>query len=358
MTASRPLDPEFWRDRPVFVTGATGLQGSWLVKALLARGADVAILMRDWVPQAELCRAGLLETVRVVRGDVRDQELIERALAEYEIKTVFHLAAQAIVPIANRSPLSTFDTNIKGTWTVLEACRRTPGIEQVVLASSDKAYGPAPTLPYDEAMPLRGTFPYDVSKSCADLLASTYAGTYNLPVIIPRCANFYGGGDLNFNRLIPGTIRSILRNQRPVLRSDGRFIRDYLYVEDAAEAFCLLVQRLAERPELRGEAFNISYDLRLTALEVVERILKLMDRQDLRPVILGEASREIREQALNPGKIKRVLGWKPRYTFEDGLQRTIQWYRAFFEQPAAASGEASARRAGAQPRKVVARRAK
>ena len=234
----------FWQDRPTFVTGATGLVGGWLVRRLLDFGADVVCLVRDWVPQSELMRAGLIEQVKVVRGDVRDQALLERTLGEYEIDTVIHLAAQTIVGIANRNPISTFETNIGGTWALLEACRRSPRVTRIVLASSDKAYGDQEVLPYDEEMPLQGRHPYDVSKSCADLIAQTYAETYDLPVVITRCGNFYGAGDLNWNRIVPGTIRSVLRGQRPVIRSDGKSIRDYFYAEDGAAAYTLLAERM------------------------------------------------------------------------------------------------------------------
>jgi CDP-glucose 4,6-dehydratase len=246
----------FWLDRPVFVTGGTGLVGAWLVKRLLAAGAEVVCLIRDWVPQSEVVRAGLMDQVKVVRGDISDQALLERALGEYEIRSVIHLAAQTIVGIANRNPVSTFQTNIQGTWALLEACRRSPKIEQVVVASSDKAYGDQMILPYHEDTPLQGLHPYDVSKSCADLLSSSYAHSFGLPVVITRCGNFYGGGDLNWNRIVPGTIRSVLRGERPIIRSDGGYIRDYFYVEDGAAAYMLLTEALATRPELRGEAFN------------------------------------------------------------------------------------------------------
>ena len=216
--------------------------GGWLAQRLVAAGADVVCLVRDWVPQSELVRSGLAERVKVVRGDVRDQALLERVLGEYEVNTVIHLAAQTIVSIANRNPISTFETNIGGTWALLEACRRSPAVKQIVVASSDKAYGDQETLPYDEDTPLQGQHPYDVSKSCADLIAQTYAVTYGLPVAITRCGNFYGGGDLNWNRIVPGTIRSVLRGQRPVIRSDGQYVRDYFYVEDGAAAYMLLAE--------------------------------------------------------------------------------------------------------------------
>lgn len=319
---------EFWQDRPTFVTGATGLVGGWLVRRLVDAGADLVCLVRDWVPQSELMRSRLIEQVKVVRGDVRDQALLERALGEYEIVTVIHLAAQTIVGIANRNPVSTFETNIGGTWALLEACRRSPTVKQIVLASSDKAYGDQDRLPYDEETPLQGCHPYDVSKSCADLIAQAYAVTYGLPVAITRCGNFYGGGDLNWNRIVPGTIRSVLRGRRPIIRSDGDYVRDYFYVEDAAAAYMLLAERLAENSDLRGQAFNFSNETPVTVLALVERILGLMN-SSLEPDIRNEASNEIRCQHLSAARARRVLGWQPLFTLEEGLQRTIGWYRDF-----------------------------
>ncbi len=317
-----------WRDRPTFVTGATGLVGGWLVRSLSERGADVVCLVRDWVPQCELVRARSIEQVKIVRGDVRDRALIERALGEFEVDTVIHLAAQTIVPIANRNPVSTFETNVGGTWSLLEACRRSPTVKQIVLASSDKAYGAHETLPYDEESPLQGRHPYDASKSCADLIAQSYAATYGLPVAITRCGNFYGGGDLNWNRLVPGTIRSVLRDQRPIIRSDGQYVRDYFYVEDGAVANILLAEKLMEDPDLRGQAFNFSNELQITVLELVERILALLG-SDLEPDVRNEATNEIRHQYLSASKARRVLGWEPLFTLDEGLQRTIGWYKTF-----------------------------
>jgi CDP-glucose 4,6-dehydratase len=320
----------FWQDRPTLVTGGTGLVGGWLVKQLVEAGADVVCLVRDWVPQSEMVRSRTIERVKVVRGDVRNQALLERALGEHEIDTVFHLAAQAIVSIANRNPASTFDTNIRGTWSLLEACRRSPAVKQIVMASSDKAYGDQEKLPYEETAPLQGQHPYDVSKSCADLIAHTYAVTYGLPVAVTRCGNFYGGGDLNWNRIIPGTIRSVLRGQRPVIRSDGNYIRDYFYVEDGAAAYTLLAERLAARPELRGEAFNFSNELQIPVLEVVRRILGAMQSK-LEPDVRNEATHEIRHQYLSAAKAREVLGWSPLFDLDSGLKRTITWYERFLD---------------------------
>ena len=319
----------FWQDRSTFVTGGTGLVGSWLIRRLVQAGADVVCLVRDWVPQSELVRSGWIERVKVVRGDVRDRNMLERALGEFEIDTVIHLAAQTIVTIANRNPISTFETNIAGTWNLLEACRRSPKVKQIVMASSDKAYGDQEILPYNEDTPLQGQHPYDVSKSAADLIAATYAKSYDLPVAITRCGNFYGGGDLNWNRVIPGTIRSILRGQTPIIRSDGEYIRDYFYVEDGAAAYMLLAEQLAVRPELKGQAFNFSNEIQVTVREIVERVVKLMG-SNLKPEILNEANNEIRHQYLSAEKARRSLNWKPLFNLDQGLVMTIDWYKKFF----------------------------
>lgn len=321
-------DYHFWQDRPTLVTGATGLVGGWLVRHLLDKGAAVVCLVRDWVPQSELVRGGLVERVPVVRGDICDLALLERTLGEYEIDTVIHLAAQTIVGIANRNPVSTFEANIRGTWSLLEACRRSPSVRQIVVASSDKAYGETGKLPYTEETPLVGRHPYDVSKSCADLIAQSYAATYGLPVAVVRCGNLYGGGDLNWNRLVPGTVRSVLRNQRPVIRSDGHYVRDYFYVEDGAAAYTLLAQRLAKNPDLRGHAFNFSYETPVPVLELVNRILAIMG-SDLQPLVLNQASNEIRCQYLSAAKARQTLNWRPVFALEEGLQRTVEWYRKF-----------------------------
>lgn len=323
------LNRAFWLDRPTFVTGGTGLVGSWLIQRLLDAGADVICLMRDWVPQSEAVRSNNLERVKVVRGDIRDRDILERALGEFEVDTVIHLAAQTIVTIANRNPISTFETNIQGTWNLLEACRRSPKVKQIVIASSDKAYGDQKTLPYDENTPLQGQHPYDVSKSAADLIAYTYAKSFQLPVAITRCGNFYGGGDLNWNRIIPGTIRSIIRGQRPVIRSDGNYIRDYFYVEDGAAAYMLLAEQLGARPELAGEAFNFSNEIQVSVREIVEHILTEM-ASGLQVEIRNEVSNEIRHQYLSAEKARRELNWKPAFTLETGLLKTIQWYRNYF----------------------------
>ncbi|MGH7505293.1 MAG: GDP-mannose 4,6-dehydratase [Longimicrobiales bacterium] len=326
---------EFWQQRKVFVTGATGLLGSSLIEDLLARGAKVICLVRDWVPESRLIESEVIARTSVVRGDLEDLGALLRAINEYEVDTVFHLGAQTIVGTASRSPLSTFEANIRGTWNLLEACRICPRlIERIVVASSDKAYGAHDRLPYTEDAPLQGRFPYDVSKSCADLITFSYHTTYGLPVAVTRCGNLYGGGDLNFNRLIPGTIRSVLQGERPIVRSDGTFVRDYFYVRDAVAAYLDLAERLPEEP-LPGKAFNFGTETPVSVLELVNVLLRLMDRPDLEPVVLNQASHEIPRQYLDCTRARTLLGWAPRHTLEEGLRDTVGWYAAWLERTTA-----------------------
>jgi CDP-glucose 4,6-dehydratase len=315
----------FWRDRSVLVTGATGLVGSALVPRLLEAGARVAVLVRDWDPQSELIRGGAINACRVVSGRLESMADVERALVEHDVETVFHLGAQTVVGTGYRSPYATFESNIRGSYTLFEACRR-HAARRVVVASSDKAYGESAVLPYTEEMPARGRYPYDVSKSCTDLLASCYAHTYGLPVVVARCGNIYGEGDLNWSRLIPGTIRSVLAGQAPVIRSDGLYRRDYVYVADAAEAYLAMAEKI-DLPEIRGEAFNFGPAESLTVLEVARTVLDLAGRPDLEPVIENTARGEIRDQHLDSAKASRLLAWKPRWPLEKGLEKTIAWYR-------------------------------
>jgi CDP-glucose 4,6-dehydratase len=313
-----------WQGSSVLVTGASGLLGSALVEGLLERGANVTCLVRDWVPQSRLFAEDLAQDANLVRGELEDFETVLRALNEYEVETVFHLGAQTIVGTASRSPLSTFESNIKGTWVLLEACRQLPKlVKRVLVASSDKAYGSHDKLPYTEDAPLVGRFPYDVSKSCADLIALSYFHTYKLPVAVTRCGNLYGGGDLNFNRLVPGTIRSLLDDERPIIRSDGTYIRDYFYVR---EAYLALADRMLE-PRFHGEAFNFGTEQPMSVIELVTLITRLMERTKLEPIIQNEASHEIPAQYLDCSKAKRLLEWKPARTLEQGLRETIDWYR-------------------------------
>ena len=323
-----------WRDRRVFVTGATGLVGSWLVKELIERGARVAVLVRDRDPQSELIRSGTIAHTTVVDGRLENYGDLERGINEHECDTVIHLGAQAIVGTANRSPLPTFEANVRGTYNLLEACRVHSGlVKRVVVASSDKAYGTSEVLPYTEDMPPRGEHPYDVSKSCADLIAHTYAGTYDMPIVVARCGNIYGGGDLNWSRIIPGTIQSLRKGERPIIRSDGKFTRDYVYVQDAVSAYLAMAEGI-DKPGVRGEAFNFGPQEPLTVLQIVDTLRRLMGREDLKPDIRDEAKGEIRDQYLSSAKAERVLGWKPAFALEDGLKETVAWYAAYFEQSA------------------------
>jgi len=323
---------KFWLDRPVFVSGATGLLGSWLTKQLVANGASVVALVRDWVPESELFQNGLSSQLTIVRGDLVDQNLLERILNEYEVASVFHLAAQTIVGTANRNPVSTFESNIQGTWCLLEACRRAPTVKQIVVASSDKAYGTHETLPYSEDAALQGKHPYDVSKSCADLIAQSYAHSFGLPVCVTRCGNLYGGGDLNWNRLIPGTIRWALRGEQPLIRSDGTNIRDYFYVEDAALAYLKLAELMDRKPKILGEAFNFSNEVQIPVMALTQKVLQLTGREDLEPIVQNQAKNEIPHQYLSAEKARKHLGWKPEFSLEDGLRRTIRWYEQFLNR--------------------------
>ena len=322
---------QYWRDKNVLITGCSGFLGSWLSQYLVTLKANVVGIIRDVVPKSRLFTEKIVDSITIVNGNIENYDLLERTINEYEIEIVFHLAAQTIVRIANRNPLSTFNSNIKGTWNILETCRKNPTVKQVVVASSDKAYGEQDALPYSENAPLIGTHPYDVSKSCADLISYAYFKSYNLPVCTTRCGNFYGGGDLNFNRIVPGTIRSIIRKEAPIIRSDGKLKRDYIYIEDAVSAYILLAERMSENPEIIGEAFNFSCENPISVLDLVNLILNLTNKNNLKPKILNKASNEIPNQFLCAKKAHELLNWRPKYSLEEGLKKTIKWYENFFK---------------------------
>ena len=327
MSRTTTKDP-FWHGRRVFITGCTGFLGSWMTAELLSRGAAVIGLVRVAEPESQLVRSGLISQIQEVPGELLDFDLLRRTLAEEQIDTVFHLAGQTIVGVANREPVTTFETNIRGTWLLLEAVRQVGTVRGVIVASSEKAYGEQHNLPYREEYPLQGRHPYEVSKSCADLIAQSFAHTYGLAIAVTRCSNLYGGGDLSWNRLIPGTIRSVLGGERPVIRSDGSFRRDYLYVADAVRGYLMLAEKLTE-PEVHGQPFNLGSGCPVSALEVVRTIVELSGRADLEPIILNEVKHEILDEYLSPERAKEAFGWRPQYTLAGGLEEAMAWYRAY-----------------------------
>jgi CDP-glucose 4,6-dehydratase len=318
-------NPDFWDGRRVAVTGATGFLGSHLTAALVAAGARVVVLVRDTVPSSAI-RDRWWPKVTIVMGAVEDQALMERMLGDYDVETVFHLAAQSQVGVANRNPVATYDANIRGTWALLEATRRNSTVRQIVTASSDKAYGEQTVLPYTEDMPLRAVNPYDVSKACSDLIAQSFAHTYDLPLVITRCGNVFGPGDTNWERLVPGTIRLLLQGQRPVIRSDGTLTRDYLFVADGVLAYLQLAEAIFADPTLGGEAFNFSTESPLSVLQVVE-MLQAAVGTDLEPDIRANAHHEISHQYLSAAKARRMLCWEPRRTMHEAIAETVDWYR-------------------------------
>lgn len=319
---------KFWKDKNVLITGADGFVGSHLSGLLKQKGANVIGMIRNFKPDSPLRLSGLDKKITVIKGSITDYETVEGAIHEQEVQACFHLAALATVPVANRAPRITFETNIKGTWNILEACRNSRVLEEIVIASSDKAYGIKDRLPYVETDPLTGIYPYDVSKSCADLIAKSYFHTYGLNVGIVRCANIYGGGDLHFSRVVPGTIRSLIFNETPLIRSDGTPKRDYIYIEDVVNAYTTLAVHLADK-KVAGEAFNFSTNIPVSVLDLVNSIIEIFD-SNIRPKILNEAKAEIPEQFLSSEKAQRLLGWKPQYELGGGLKKTVEWYKDYF----------------------------
>jgi CDP-glucose 4,6-dehydratase len=288
--------------------------------------------VRDIDYQTEFYRSGDYLCTAIVNGTLEDFSTVARAINEYEIDTVFHLGAQTIVGAAYREPLQTFESNIRGTYHILEACRQHLDlVERIVIASSDKAYGIADELPYTEDMPLKGCHPYDASKSCADLLAQTYFQTYDMPIVIVRCGNIYGGGDLNWSRIVPGTIRSLLNNQRPIIRSNGEYIRDYIYIKDVVDAYLNVAESITKK-NISGEAFNFSTESRMTVIEIVNEIRSIMDKEELEPQILNLNLKEIPEQLLSAEKAHKILGWYPQYDLKKGISETVEWYRNYFRE--------------------------
>lgn len=321
----------YWSDKRVLVTGATGMVGSWAVRRLVDEGAHVVVFVRDSDPQSELLRSGTIARTSVVNGRLEDYASVERSINEHDVDTVLHLGAQTIVGTAFRSPMQTLQANVAGTWNVLEAARVHSGmVRRVVVASSDKAYGTVADLPYREDMPLNGVAPYEVSKSCTDLISNSYAQTYGLPVAVARCGNIYGGGDLNWSRIVPGTIRSLLRGEQPVLRSDGTFLRDYLYVEDVVDAYLVTAEALSNGVA-PGEAFNFSDEKPLSVMDIYQAVCLAVVGEVVEPLVLGQAKDEIKDQYLDSSKARAALGWSASWGLERGLDETVAWYRRLLQ---------------------------
>jgi len=325
------MNKNFWHNKNIFVTGASGFLGSWLIKELLSFGARITVIIRDYEAHSNFYQFGFDKKVNIVNGDLINFLLLSRIFNEYEIDTCFHLAAQPLVPTANRSPLSTFESNIRGTWNVLEAARKNPLKPKVVIASSDKAYGSSNNLPYTENQLLKGDYPYDVSKSCTDILAQSYYKTYKLPVTISRCGNFYGGGDTNWSRIVPGTFKSIIFNENPIIRSDGKLIRDYFFVKDVVSAYLALGEGMDDE-SIHGEAFNFGTETPISVIDLVNNMINISGKKNLKPEILGKNHGEILEQYLSSKKAYRVLGWSPKYSLEHGLIQSFEWYKDFFNK--------------------------
>jgi CDP-glucose 4,6-dehydratase len=327
-----PDSTSYWSTKRVLVTGATGMVGSWLTQWLANSGAYTVAFIADTDPQSELVRSGTINKINVVNGRLENYDDIERAVNNHEVDSVFHLGAQPIVGAADRAPRHTFESNIQGTWNLLDACRAlTPLVKRIVVASSDKAYGTQPVLPYTENMSMNGDHPYEVSKSCTDLISTTYARTYGLPVTIARCGNIYGGGDLNWNRIVPGTFRSLVRGEQPILRSDGTFIRDYLHVDDIVSAYLTLGEH-TDKPEFSGEAFNFSDESPLTVMQVYNAICETVGLPNTKPHVLNAANNEIKDQYLDSTKARDILGWHAQTTLQDGLAKSFEWYRLLLSE--------------------------
>lgn len=323
-------EKNFWSEKNVFVTGADGFIGSWIAKSLVESNAIVTVLVRDLKPQLGFDLHGLREKINIVKGDLVNLHEIQRALNEYETDSVFHIAAQAIVGTANKSPLSTFESNIKGTWNVMEACRL-EDTKRIVVASSDKAYGVQKELPYTEESPLLGLFPYDASKACTDVIARSYYATYGLNVAVTRNANTYGGGDMNFSRIVPDAIRHILYGKIFEIRSDGKAQRDYMYVKDAANAYMLLGENV-QKHGVKGQAFNFGTETPVSVVDLFKKIAAACGKENSAYKILGTAKNEIDKQYLSTKKARNVLGWNPEFSLEDGLKETVGWYKNYFKE--------------------------
>ena len=324
------MSSKFWKNKKVLITGSEGFLGSNLVKRLLSYGAEVAGLDIKTKRKNTVLTKEDYKKIKVIKGDVANYNLLKSILSKYKPEYIFHLAAEAIVDKCYKDPMKTFSSNIRGTWTVLEASRNSKRVKGIIIASSDKAYGSHSKLPYREETALSGSHPYDVSKSCTDLIARTYFNVYGTPAAVTRCGNIYGPGDFNFSRIAPDTIRSALSGKKLMIRSDGKFTRDYVFVEDIVDGYLMLAEKL-KRKNLSGEAFNLSNEKPVSVLQFTKMIYKAANRKP-RLNILNKAKYEIQDQYLSSKKARRILGWKPKHSLDKGLKRTIEWYKTYLNK--------------------------
>ena len=325
------MQNNFWEVKNVLITGGTGFLGSWLTKELVERKAKVYCFVKKIQKDSNFERMGLNRQAKVVFGSILDIDLLKFYLDKYQIDSVFHLAAQQLVQVALKNPSDTIKTNVLGTTNVLEACRQNGQIKRIVVASTDRAYGSYEKPPCQEYYPLKGEYPYDVSKSCADLIAQAYAKTYKMPIAITRCSNIYGGGDFNFDRIIPETIKHLLFNEEITIRSNGKFKREFFYVKDAVFAYLMLAEKISEL-NLCGEAFNFGSNSPVEILEVVKKIISISEVKNAIINVLDSAQAEVKDQYLSSKKAKEILGWEPKYNLERGLKETYNWYKEYFKK--------------------------
>jgi len=319
------MQRKFWKGKRVLITGYEGFLGSNLTKCLLKLKAEISGLDIVTKRKKTILTRKELRAINIVKGSVEDLALVNRIVKKERIEIVFHLAAEALVGDCLKEPLKGFSTNIKGTWNILESARLNKSIKAIIVASSDKAYGSHSNLPYRETAALSGMHPYDVSKSCADLITHAYYHTYRVPVVITRCGNIFGPGDFNFSRIIPDCFRSIVKNKVLAIRSDGKFIRDYVYVDDIVNGYIALAEKMRAL-KLYGEAFNFSDENPISVLNLVKKVYRISGKKPNHKV-LNKAKYEIKKQYLSSRKARKILGWKPKNNLDQALRETFNWYK-------------------------------